>query len=167
MASHSGASKSAGSNISISVYRKLENRTRWAIAGISVDLPRFGETGRYRGRDTSAGGEGGGQGDLARLDDGTKIVEDPVCDIFIKNPLVSEALQVMLQTFKLDTFRLWRVSERQGTKIRVARFRTDRGEFGANDFDRIISARKLVFERLEHITERGTHWIKPMVFCLV
>ena len=79
---------------------------------------------------------------------GYEIIENGVGDVFIKDPIVAEALQIHLKTFQFDAFLGGDIVERQFSKIRLACFRAYRSEFGANNFDFVITVWKPICKSL-------------------
>ena len=83
-----------------------------------------------------------------------KVVENPVGHIFVENSFVAEFLQVQLETLELNTLLVRNVSKHKRSEIGLACFRTDRSEFGAYDFDAILSVRVRVVKALELVGKR-------------
>lgn len=83
-----------------------------------------------------------------------EIVEDPVGHIFVENSFIAEFLQVQLETLELNTLLVRNVSKHKRSEIGLPGFRTDRSEFGAYDFDAILSVRVRVVKALELVGKR-------------
>ncbi len=87
---------------------------------------------------SAAGGPATFDRGSARLYDGDKVVHDSVCHRLVENAFVAKPLQVHFQTLQLDANLVGNVRKNNRPKVRLARFRTDRREFGTVMFDRKI-----------------------------
>ena len=107
--------------------------------------------------DAAARREGGDEFHVAGLENGDEVVEDAVSDVFVEDALVPKALQVRLETLELDALLSGRVGERQRAEIGLAGLGADGRELGADDFDDIVAAGKLVvkgFQKVAMVVER-------------
>ena len=96
-----------------------------------------------------------------RLCDRDQIIQDHVCHVLVECTVVAKQLQVHLKRFQFITDRIRNVSDRQRSKVRLACFRADRCEFGANRFNRIITLWKRVRKCLKCRSKISGHaWIQ-------
>ena len=109
------------------------------------------------GRQATARGKLGRQGNTARLDFGHEIVQNTVRHILIENTFIAKLLKIQFETLQLDAFFIGDIAKSQDPKIGVARFGTNRSKLGAFDFNGVISIGKLVVKRFEILTELGWH----------
>ena len=79
----------------------------------------------YIGRNPAARSETGNDFDLPRLDYLDEIVKDRVCDILVKNPFVTKALQIELEALEFDTFLVRHVAEYESSEVGLARLGAD------------------------------------------
>ena len=109
------------------------------------------------GGQSAARGKFSSQSNATRLDFEHEIVQNAVGHIFIKNTLVTKILKIQFQAFKFDAFFIGHIAESHDPEIGLAGFWTDGSEFGAFDFDSVISIGELIFKRFEILTELGWH----------
>ena len=93
----------------------------------------------------------------AGLQHGDEVVENAVGDVLVENALVAKALQIHLQALQLDALLVGRVGERERAEIGLAGLGTNRRELGADDFDDVIAAGKLVVECFQDVAGVGGH----------
>src|SRR4051812_28565986 len=93
--------------------------------------------------------EGGFDLHKSRLDDGDQVIHDRIGNVFVEDSLVTEALQVELQTFQLDAFFVGSVGDSECPEIWLASLRADRGELGSHNSDFVVAGWKLVFESFQ------------------
>lgn len=101
--------------------------------------------------------EFGSQCRLPRLDHGDKVVQNSVGHIFVENAFIAKLLQVELEAFEFDALLIGGVIECQHAKIGLSRFGANGGEFGTNDFDLIVSFRKLIVKRFQNVAKVIRH----------
>ncbi len=123
----------------------------------SCPLARVGKRDRDVAVQAAAGSPATLHGDAAWFDDIEKVVHDPVCHRFVENPFVAKPLKVHFQTLQFHANFVWDIGEHDGPIIRLAGFRTDRRELGADMFDRKVALRAGVIEDFKQVAERFTH----------
>src|SRR4029079_3051894 len=104
---------------------------------------------RYARADPAPRREAGDEPEAARSEGGDEIVENAVGHVLVEDAFVAKALQVELQALELDALSVWGVGDRQRAEIGLARHGADRREFGADDFDGVIAAGKLIVESFQ------------------
>ena len=91
------------------------------------------------------GGESAAHGEIARdshssrFTDLYEIIQNSVCDRFIKNALVSKGVKVKFQRLKFEAALVGHVINGNGSEIRHASHRANRGELRARMHDPKIS----------------------------
>ena len=111
----------------------------------------------YHGRDSTARGKFGGQNCASWFRNCNKIVKDSIGDLFVKNPFISELLQIQLQTLQFNANLIGNVLESEQTKIGLSRFWANRCKFGAGNFDHVITIGVRVFECFKCVAEISCH----------
>jgi hypothetical protein len=93
----------------------------------------------------------------ARLTYGDEIVGNPIGDVFVENPLVTELLQVELEALQFDTHFSRYVAKDQRPEIGLTRFGANRGKLGASYFDFVCAFWKTILENLELVLKGCGH----------
>lgn len=90
----------------------------------------------------------------ARAAGGDQIIQQAVCDRFVKGALIPERCDVELERFQLDALLVRDVIQINGGEVGLSGLRTQAGEFGNFDMDRVVAVRLRIAEgfdgRLRH-----------------
>jgi hypothetical protein len=127
---------------------------------LSQSLARFERCGDC-GCDPAAGGELGDELHPAGFQNRHEILQNPVRHVLVEDALVAELLEIDLQTLQLDALRLRDVAKRKCPEVGLARLGADGRKLGADDLDRVVTAREFVLERLQNVAEILAHLPAP------
>ena len=106
------------------------------------------KVGLHHGGNTPSDGEFACNLTADRIASGDQIIQDPVDDMLIEDPLVAEGEQVELQRLELQDPLIGHVSDPNGGEIGLARLGAKRGKFRAGNVDFVLAAGVLVRKRL-------------------
>ena len=111
---------------------------------------RAAPVGKRMNGDAAARGEFAEYFDVFGLHQRDQIFHDNVDTVFMKIAVVAEAEQIKLERFALHHLNIGNVADINSSEIGLAGHRAQAGEFGADEFHKIIVARVFVGKGFEH-----------------
>lgn len=103
------------------------------------------------GVNVAADGEVAGDRDFVWIQKVDQVLNDDVGDVFVKDLLIAEAIDVKLQRFEFNAVCVGNVLDANRGEVRKAAAWAQAREFGAGELDRVTADCRTVLETLEFV----------------